>query len=180
MTKEESYLSTAQQLLELVGGKENVVSAAHCATRLRLVLKDESKANVEEILKLDLVKGQFASGGQFQVIIGSGTVDEVYKRFIQEAQLSEASKSEVKKDADQKMNPVQRLIKALSDVFVPLIPALVASGLLMTHGDEVDAGGGEQVQQVHVSGTEDTADVFDAFFHQDFGHRLTGSHLRHN
>ena len=68
MTKEESYLSTAQQLLELVGGKENVVSAAHCATRLRLVLKDESRANVEEILKLDLVKGQFASGGQFQII----------------------------------------------------------------------------------------------------------------
>lgn len=141
MTKEESYLSTAQQLLELVGGKENIVSAAHCATRLRLVLKDESKANVEEILKLDLVKGQFASGGQFQVIIGSGTVDEVYKRFIQAAQLSEASKSEVKKDADQKMNPVQRLIKALSDVFVPLIPALVASGLLMGLNNVLTATG---------------------------------------
>lgn len=141
MTKEESYLSTAQQLLELVGGKENVVSAAHCATRLRLVLKDESRANVEEILKLDLVKGQFASGGQFQVIIGSGTVDEVYKCFIQEAQLSEATKSEVKKDADRKMNPVQRLIKALSDVFVPLIPALVASGLLMGLNNVLTATG---------------------------------------
>ena len=67
------------ELLRLVGGKENVISAAHCATRLRLVLKDESKADVDGILKTELVKGQFATGGQFQIIIGSGAVDEVYK-----------------------------------------------------------------------------------------------------
>ncbi|WP_270605639.1 PTS transporter subunit EIIB [Dorea amylophila] len=71
--------------MRLVGGKENVVSAAHCATRLRLVLKDESKADVDGILKTELVKGQFSTGGQFQIIIGSGTVDEVYKYFIQYA-----------------------------------------------------------------------------------------------
>lgn len=75
----------SKSTLRLVGGKENVVSAAHCATRLRLVLKDESKADVDGILKTELVKGQFSTGGQFQIIIGSGTVDEVYKYFIQYA-----------------------------------------------------------------------------------------------
>ena len=85
MGKEQRYQNAASQLLRLVGGKENVISAAHCATRLRLVLKDESKADVDGILKTELVKGQFSTGGQFQIIIGSGTVDEVYKYFIQYA-----------------------------------------------------------------------------------------------
>lgn len=141
MTKEERYQASAEQLLTLVGGTENIISAAHCATRLRLVLKDESKANVDEILKVDLVKGQFANGGQFQIIIGSGTVDEVYKRFIQIGGISEASKSDVKAAAVQKMNPLQRLVKTLSDVFVPLIPALVASGLMMGLNNVLTANG---------------------------------------
>lgn len=141
MTKEERYQATAERLVPLVGGKENIISAAHCATRLRLVLKDESKANVDEILKLDLVKGQFANGGQFQIIIGSGTVDEVYKHFIQVAGVVESTKSDVKKAADQKMNLLQRLVKMLSDVFVPLIPALVASGLMMGLNNVMTASG---------------------------------------
>lgn len=141
MTKEERYQETAKQLLALVGGTENIISAAHCATRLRLVLKDESKADIDEILKVDLVKGQFANGGQFQIIIGSGTVDEVYKRFIQMGGISEASKSDVKAAAVQKMNPIQRLVKTLSDVFVPLIPALVASGLMMGLNNVLTANG---------------------------------------
>ena len=78
-----------------------------------------------------MVKGQFATGGQFQIIIGSGTVDEVYKYFIQYADIKESSKNEVKQAADKKMNPLQQLVKMLADVFVPIIPALVASGLLM-------------------------------------------------
>ena len=131
MTKEERYQASAEELLRLVGGKENIISAAHCATRLRLVLKDEAKADVDGILKVDLVKGQFANGGQFQIIIGSGTVNEVYKRFIETGGIAEATKSEVKQAAVRKMNPLQRLVKTLSDVFVPLIPALVASGLMM-------------------------------------------------
>lgn len=126
--------------MRLVGGKENVVSATHCATRLRLVLKDESKADVDGILKTELVKGQFSTGGQFQIIIGSGTVDEVYKYFIQYADINESSKNEVKKDADQKMNPLQKLVKMLADVFVPIIPALVASGLLMGLNNVLTAG----------------------------------------
>ena len=73
MSKEQSYQNAASELLRLVGGEENVISAAHCATRLRLVLKDESKADVDGILKTELVKGQFSTGGQFQIIIGSGT-----------------------------------------------------------------------------------------------------------
>lgn len=141
MTKEEQYQEAAKQLLKLVGGSENIISAAHCATRLRLVLKDEKKANVDEILKVDLVKGQFANGGQFQIIIGSGTVNEVYKRFIQIGGIAEASKSDVKQAAAQKMNPIQKLVKTLSDVFVPLIPALVASGLLMGINNVLTANG---------------------------------------
>ena len=97
MGKEQRYQNAASQLLRLVGGKENVISAAHCATRLRLVLKDESKADVDGILKTELIKGQFSTGGQFQIIIGSGTVDEVYKYFIQYADIKESSKNEVKK-----------------------------------------------------------------------------------
>ncbi len=141
MTKEERYQASAEQLLQLVGGRENIISAAHCATRLRLVLKDESKADVDEILKVDLVKGQFANGGQFQIIIGSGTVNEVYKRFIETGGIAEASKSDVKQAAAQKMNPLQRLVKTLSDVFVPLIPALVASGLMMGLNNVLTANG---------------------------------------
>ena len=141
MGKEQRYQNAASQLLRLVGGKENVISAAHCATRLRLVLKDESKADVDGILKTELIKGQFSTGGQFQIIIGSGTVDEVYKYFIQYADIKESSKNEVKKDADQKMNPLQKLVKMLADVFVPIIPALVASGLLMGLNNVLTAEG---------------------------------------
>lgn len=141
MSKEQSYQNVASELLRLVGGKENVISAAHCATRLRLVLKDESKADVDGILKTELVKGQFSTGGQFQIIIGSGTVDEVYKYFIQYADIKESTKNEVKKAADQKMNPLQKLVKMLADVFVPIIPALVASGLLMGLNNVLTAEG---------------------------------------
>mgnify|MGYP002603548088 CR=1 FL=1 len=141
MSKEQSYQNAASELLRLVGGKENVISAAHCATRLRLVLKDESKADVDGILKTELVKGQFATDGQFQIIIGSGTVDEVYKYFIQYADIKESTKNEVKKAADQKMNPLQKLVKMLADVFVPIIPALVASGLLMGLNNVLTAQG---------------------------------------
>lgn len=141
MTKEEKFESAARQILELVGGKENIISAAHCATRLRLVLKNEEAADVDALQKVELVKGQFSTGGQFQLIIGSGTVDEVYKRFIKLADISESTKNEVKQAADKKMNPLQRLVKMLSDVFVPIIPALVASGLLMGINNVLTASG---------------------------------------
>lgn len=121
----------AQQILTAVGGSENIISAAHCATRLRLVLKDESIAKTDELSNIELVKGQFSNGGQYQIIIGAGTVNEVYRSFVKLADIKEASKDELKKEADNKMNPVQRLVKLLSDIFIPIIPALVAAGLLM-------------------------------------------------
>ena len=126
-----NYKEIGSQILSNIGGKENVVSAAHCATRLRLVLKDDSKINVKAIEEMPAVKGSFNTSGQFQVILGSGVVDEVYKEFIQLANIKEGSKEELKKEADKKLNPLQRLLKSLADVFVPILPILVAAGLLM-------------------------------------------------
>ncbi|MGM0877490.1 MAG: sucrose-specific PTS transporter subunit IIBC [Bacillota bacterium] len=122
---------TAQQILDAVGGAENIISAAHCATRLRLVLKDESIAKTEDLSNIELVKGQFSSSGQYQIIIGTGTVNQVYNSLIKLANITESTKAEVKKEADKKMNTLQKLVKLLSDIFVPILPALVAAGLLM-------------------------------------------------
>ena len=94
-------------------GKDNLEAATHCVTRLRLVLKDESKVDKEALSNNALVKGQFKADHQYQIVIGPGTVDEVYKQFIDETGAQEASKDEAKKAAAQKGNPVQRLIKLL-------------------------------------------------------------------
>ena len=126
-----NYKEISESILQGIGGKENVVSAAHCATRLRLVLKDDKKADVKAIEEIPAVKGSFNTSGQFQIILGSGVVDEVYKEFIKMANIKEGSKDELKKEADKKLNPAQRLLKSLADVFVPILPILVAAGLLM-------------------------------------------------
>lgn len=128
---EEKYLKAAQEILECIGGEENVASAAHCATRLRLVLKDDSKVDIKALEQIELVKGNFNNGGQFQIILGTGIVNKVYAEFIKIAHITEMTKEELKQQAAQKMNPVQKLLKTLADVFVPILPALVASGLLM-------------------------------------------------
>lgn len=128
---EENYLKAAQEILNCVGGETNIVSAAHCATRLRLVLKDDSKIDLDALEKIDLVKGNFNNGGQFQIILGTGIVNKVYGEFIKIAHITEMTKEELKQQAAKKMNPVQKLLKTLADVFVPILPALVASGLLM-------------------------------------------------
>ena len=128
---EEKYVKTAQEILACMGGKDNVASAAHCATRLRLVLKDESLIDKDALENVELVKGNFNNGGQFQIILGTGIVNNVYAEFIKMANITEMTKEELKKQAAKKMNPVQKLLKTLADVFVPILPALVASGLLM-------------------------------------------------
>jgi len=128
---EEKYVKTAQEILACMGGKDNIASAAHCATRLRLVLKDESLIDKDALENIDLVKGNFNNGGQFQIILGTGIVNNVYAEFIKMANITEMTKEELKKQAAKKMNPVQKLLKTLADVFVPILPALVASGLLM-------------------------------------------------
>lgn len=125
------YKKIAKQTLELIGGKENIVSAAHCATRLRLVISDNSKCSKEELENVEGVKGVFEAQGQLQIIFGTGTVNKVYEQFIALAGVSEASKEDVKKAAVSRQNIFKRGIKTLGDIFVPIIPAIVASGLLM-------------------------------------------------
>lgn len=141
MTKKDNYKGTAEQILENVGGKENLVSVAHCATRLRLVLKDDTKINLKELEEIDLVKGNFNNGGQFQIILGTGIVDEVAKEFIAISNISESTKEEVKKKGEKKQNVLQRLLKSLADIFVPILPALVAAGLLMGLNNVLTAEG---------------------------------------
>ena len=114
-------------------GRDNLVAAAHCATRLRLVLKDDSKVDQAALDADPDIKGTFKTNGQFQIIIGPGDVNNVYDELIKETGLSELSTDDLKKIAekDKKFNPVMAFIKLLSDIFVPIIPALVAGGLLM-------------------------------------------------
>ena len=125
------YKKTAQEIYDHIGKKENIISAAHCATRLRLVIADNSKADKEYVENIEGVKGVFFAQGQMQIILGTGVVNKVYDEFIQIAGVSESSKEDLKKVAASRANPVQRLIKTLGDIFVPIIPAIVASGFLM-------------------------------------------------
>lgn len=125
------YRKTARDIYEHVGKKENIISAAHCATRLRLVIADNEKANKNAVENIDGVKGVFFAQGQMQIILGTGVVNRVYDEFIQIAGISESSKEELKQVAASRANPFQRLIKTLGDIFVPIIPAIVASGFLM-------------------------------------------------
>ena len=125
------YRKTAQEIYDHIGKKENIISAAHCATRLRLVISDNSKADKEYVENIEGVKGVFFAQGQMQIILGIGVVNKVYDEFIRIAGVSESSKEELKKVAASRANPVQRLIKTLGDIFVPIIPAIVASGFLM-------------------------------------------------
>lgn len=125
------YKEVAQEIIHAIGGKDNVDSAAHCATRLRLVLKDEDKADQAAVERIKDVKGAFVNSGQFQIIVGQGAVNKVYDEFTEIANISEASKGEVKRAAMKNLNPAQRFARMLSNIFVPIIPAIVASGLLM-------------------------------------------------
>ncbi|UOY91736.1 PTS transporter subunit EIIC [Ectobacillus sp. JY-23] len=129
--KQAAYQAVAKNLVELIGGKENIQGAAHCATRLRIVLHDNDLMNVKEIEKLDYAKGAFLAGDQLQVIFGAGTVNDVYAAFRVEAGIQDMSLSDVKAQSAQKQNAFQRGIKALSDVFVQIIPGLLAAALLM-------------------------------------------------
>ncbi|MFG1172743.1 sucrose-specific PTS transporter subunit IIBC [Erwiniaceae bacterium CAU 1747] len=121
----------ARELLPLLGGRENIASAAHCATRLRLVMVDDDKVQKEAVEAVEGVKGCFRNAGQMQIIFGSGIVNKVHAAFIKAAGISESSKSEAADIAAKKLNPLQRIARILSNIFVPIIPAIVASGLLM-------------------------------------------------
>ena len=125
------YRKTAQEILGYVGGSKNIVSAAHCATRLRLVIADNSKADKEAIENVDGVKGVFEASGQLQIILGTGTVNKVFDEFIAIAGITASTKAEAKEAATEKQNWFMKAIKLLGDIFVPIIPAIVASGFLM-------------------------------------------------
>ena len=125
------YRKTAEEILQYVGGGKNIVSAAHCATRLRLVIADNKKADKTALENISGVKGVFEASGQLQIILGTGTVNKVFEQFIAAAGVTASSKAEAKEAAVKKQNWFMRAIKVLGDIFVPIIPAIVASGFLM-------------------------------------------------
>ncbi|TWJ73862.1 PTS system trehalose-specific EIIBC component [Bacillus paralicheniformis] len=100
-------------------------------TRLRFALLDESKVNQEVLEQIDVVKGSFSTNGQFQVVIGQGTVNNVYAELVKATGIGESSKDDVKKASEKNMNPLQRAVKTLADIFIPILPAIVTAGLLM-------------------------------------------------
>ncbi|KAF1297807.1 PTS beta-glucoside transporter subunit EIIBCA [Enterococcus sp. JM4C] len=126
------YKKVAEEINKALG-EDNVQAAAHCATRLRLVLKDSSKVDQKALDNNDAVKGTFEANDQFQIIIGAGDVNNVYDEFVKITHVKEASTADLKEvaAAGKKNNPVMAFIKVLSDIFVPIVPALVAGGLLM-------------------------------------------------
>ena len=125
------YKKAAAETVQYIGGKDNIVSAAHCATRLRLVIADNTKVDKKALEDAEGVKGVFEASGQLQIIFGTGVVNKVYDEFIALTGITAASKEDVKQAAASKANPFQRFIKTLGDIFVPIIPAIVASGFLM-------------------------------------------------
>ncbi|ORO59690.1 PTS beta-glucoside transporter subunit EIIBCA [Streptococcus oralis subsp. oralis] len=120
----------AKKVIEALGGRENVNSVAHCATRLRVMVKDEGKIKKEVIENLDKVQGAFFNSGQYQIIFGTGTVNKMYDEVVALG-LPTSSKEDMKAEAAKQGNWFQRAIRTFGDVFVPIIPVIVATGLFM-------------------------------------------------
>ena len=125
------HAKVAGEVVEAVGGASNISAAAHCATRLRLVIADESKINQQALDDNEDLKGTFAAGGMFQIIVGPGDVDQVYAHMVSDHGVREVSKDEAKEEAEAGGNIFSRFIKMIADIFVPVLPALIAGGLLM-------------------------------------------------
>ena len=124
------FTSDIHKLLEYIGGKENIASVSHCATRLRFVLKNPTKANVDKIESIKSVKGSFTQAGQFKVIIGN-EVSTFYNELVEIADIKTATKDETKVQGRQNLNPLQRFISHLGEIFAPLIPAIIVGGLIL-------------------------------------------------
>ncbi|MBC2578787.1 PTS system trehalose-specific EIIBC component [Clostridium sp. DJ247] len=122
---------SVEEIIAAVGGKDNIAAATHCVTRLRFALKDENKVDKANLEKIDIVKGFFSTNGQFQVVIGPGLVDKACDILIEITGIKSATKQELKDAAAEKLNLIQRLVKTLANVFIPILPAIVAAGLLM-------------------------------------------------
>lgn len=132
------YTDDSRQLLELVGGRENIAAVSHCMTRMRFVLNDPKKADVEKIEALKSVKGSFTQAGQFQVIIGND-VAVFYNDFTAAAGIEGVSKDAVKQAAKKNQNPLQRAVAVLAEIFAPLIPAIITGGLILGFRNCIDS-----------------------------------------
>ena len=132
------YTEDAKELLQYVGGKENVGAVAHCMTRMRFVLNDPSKADIGKIEGMKVVKGTFTQSGQFQVIIGN-TVSEFYNDFTEVSGISGVSKDAVKQASKKNQNPLQRLATVLAEIFTPLLPAIITGGLILGFRNCIDS-----------------------------------------
>lgn len=132
------YREDAEELLRLVGGKENIAAVSHCMTRMRFVLNEPGKANIEKIEAMKAVKGSFTQTGQFQVIIGN-TVADFYNDFIAVSGIEGVSKDAVKNAAKKNQNVLQRIITALAEIFAPLIPAIITGGLILGFRNCIDS-----------------------------------------
>lgn len=167
-----SIQKSAQEILEGLGGSDNIQALTHCSTRLRIVLHDEGLVDQKKLDQIDVIKGTFSTGGQFQIIIGTGTVNKVYEALIaSNDQIQEGTKEEIKSAGNKKMNPLQRFVKTLSDIFIPIIPAIVAGGLLMGIYNVLSSAGlffeGQSVIDVYPA-MEDVANIINLFSNAAF------------
>ena len=120
----------AKSVIEAIGGKDNVSSVSHCATRLRIMVKDKEKIDTNRVENIEKVQGAFFNAGQFQIIFGTGTVNRIYDEVVSLG-LPTSTTSEMKAEAAKQGNWFQRAVRTFGDVFVPIIPAIVATGLFM-------------------------------------------------
>lgn len=132
------FTKDATELLKLVGGKENIQAVSHCVTRMRFVLVDPSKADVNKIEDLPSTKGTFTQSGQFQVIIGN-EVQEYYNEFTKISGIEGVSKEEVKQNAKSQQNVIQRIMSTMGEIFAPIIPALIVGGLILGFRNVIDS-----------------------------------------
>lgn len=131
MTKEERYRKISEEIVSAVGGMDNIAGSAHCATRLRIILKDNDKADMEKLDQIDLCKGTFVAGDQLQMIFGAGLVNDVYDVFSKYTHTENMSLTDIKEAGAKKHNPLQTAIKSLSDVFIEIMPGILAAALLL-------------------------------------------------
>ncbi|MCR5640147.1 MAG: PTS system trehalose-specific EIIBC component [Lachnospiraceae bacterium] len=145
------YVEDSKQLLEYVGGRENINAVSHCMTRMRFVLNDPKKADVKKIEAIPSVKGTFTQSGQFQVIIGN-TVADFYNDFAEISGVSGVSKAEVKQAAKKNQNVLQRIASVLAEIFAPLLPAIITGGLILGFRNVIDSmyvfGGGHTLVEL--------------------------------
>lgn len=132
------FTKDATELLKLVGGKENIQAVSHCVTRMRFVLVDPSKADVDKIEDLPSTKGTFTQSGQFQVIIGN-EVQEYYNEFTKISGIEGVSKEEVKQNAKSQQNVIQKIMSTMGEIFAPIIPALIVGGLILGFRNVIDS-----------------------------------------